>query len=181
MRPAFVVALLGAESTGKTTLAAEIGAALLARGARAIVVGEVLREFCAEHGRTPRRDEQQGIANEQTRRIEVAAAEAEIVVADTTALMIAVYSELVFADTDLYESAESAQRRCDLALLTDLDLPWRADGLQRDGEHVREPVDKLVRAALNRAGVSFRTVAGTGPARLASALAAIDQALAGRP
>jgi nicotinamide riboside kinase len=28
----FVVALLGAESTGKTTLAAEVGAALAARG-----------------------------------------------------------------------------------------------------------------------------------------------------
>ena len=70
---AFVVALLGAESTGKTTLAAEIGAALAARGIRVEVVAEFLREFCDVHARTPRRDEQTGIAAEQTARIGAAA------------------------------------------------------------------------------------------------------------
>ena len=53
---AFVVALLGAESTGKTTLAREIGAALAARGRSVAVVGEALREFCDVNARTPRRD-----------------------------------------------------------------------------------------------------------------------------
>ena len=66
-RGAFVVALLGAESTGKTTLARDIGAALAARGLRVEVVGEVLREFCDTHARTPRRDEQAAIAAAQTR------------------------------------------------------------------------------------------------------------------
>src|ERR1019366_5432898 len=92
---AFVVALLGAESTGKTTLVTAIGAALSARGPRVALVTEVLREFCVEQGRTPRQDEQIAIAREQTRRIDAAATHAEIVVADTTALMIAVYSDLV--------------------------------------------------------------------------------------
>ena len=58
--------------------------------------------------------------------------------ADTTALMIAVYSDLVFADTGLYDDALAAQRRVDLTLVTALDLPWLADGLMRDGAHVRE-------------------------------------------
>ena len=53
---AFVVALLGAESTGKTALSREIGAALAARGVAVEVVAEVLREFCDAHARTPRRD-----------------------------------------------------------------------------------------------------------------------------
>ena len=130
------------------------------------------------HARTPRQDEQLGIAREQLRRTETAAQDAEIVVADTSALMIAVYSDLVFADNSLYNFAEAAQRQVDLTLLTALDLPWQADGLQRDGPHVREPVDLLVRAALQRAGVPFDEVCGTGPQRLASALASIDRARA---
>ena len=104
----FVVALLGAESTGKTTLAAEIGAALAARGLRVAVVGEALREFCDANARTPRRDEQAAIAAAQSARIDAAAARHEIVVADTSALMIAVYSDFVFADASLY--AERARR-----------------------------------------------------------------------
>jgi nicotinamide riboside kinase len=177
---AFVVTLLGAESTGKSRLALELGEALAARGTRVAVVPEVLREFCDREGRTPRQDEQAAIAAAQTARIAAAAAAAEIVVADTSALMVAVYSDLVFGDASLYAAAEAAQRRWDLALLAALDLPWQADGFIRDGAHVREPVDEKVRAALARAGVGFDVVSGTGQARADAALAAIDRALAAR-
>jgi nicotinamide riboside kinase len=177
---AFVVALLGAESTGKTTLAAEIGEALAARGVEVEVVAEFLREFCDAHARTPRRDEQAGIAAMQSARIEAAANRSDVVVADTTALMIAVYSDLVFADTGLYDEALAAQQRVDLTLVTALDLPWQADGLMRDGAHVREPVDAKLRAALARGGITPTAVAGAGPGRLTAALAAIDAALAAR-
>jgi len=180
MSRAFVVTLLGAESTGKSTLAAALGAALAARGHQVAVVAEALREFCEREGRTPRRDEQAALAAAQTRRIADAAGAAEIVVADTSALMIAVYSDLVFADTSLYDDALAAQRRVDLTLVTALDLPWQADGLQRDGAHVRGPVDAKLRAALARGGIAAATIAGAGPARLAAALAAIDAALAAR-
>ena len=176
----FVVTLLGAESTGKTTLAGEIGAALAARGLDAAVVGEALREFCDANARTPRRDEQAAIATAQSERIDAAAARHEIVVADTSAVMIAVYSDLLFADAGLYASALAAQRRCDLTLVTALDLPWQADGLQCDGPHVRAPVDALLRSALTGAGIAFTTIAGVGSERVAAALGAIDAALATR-
>lgn len=183
---AFVVALLGAESTGKTTLANELGAALAARGERVAVVGEYLREFCDREGRTPLMAEQRAIAAEQTRRIAQAAAQHDLVIADTTALMIAVYSDHVFDDLALYDEALAAHARADLTLLTALDLPWQADGLQRDGPHVREPVDAKVRAALARAALGCAVVFGEGETRLANALAAIararvpDDLLAGR-
>jgi len=173
-----IVALLGAESTGKTTLAHELAAALRAEGQDAVVVEEYLREFCAVHGRTPQRAEQRAIANEQTRRIDAAAATHALVVADTTALMIAVYSDQVFGDTSLYADAEAAQARCAATLLTALDLPWQSDGHQRDGPHVRDPVDAKVRAALERAGTGYAVVSGVGPRRLAAALAAVRRALA---
>ena len=177
---AFVVALLGAESTGKTTLAIDIGAALAARGLSVAVVGEALREFCDAQARTPRREEQAAIAAAQRERIDLAAAGHDVVVADTSALMIAVYSDFVFADASLYAEALAAQGRCDLTLVTALDLPWQPDGLQRDGAHVRVPVDALLRSALAGAQIAFTTIAGAGEERLAAALRAIDAALAAR-
>ncbi len=173
-----IVALLGAESTGKTTLANELGATLSAQGLRCAVVPEYLREFCAQHGRTPQQHEQHAIAAEQTRRIDAAAREHHIVVADTSALMIAVYSEHVFGDTALYAQALADHARCDLTLLTALDLPWLPDGLQRDGPQVRAPVDALVRAALTRAGLPWSVVFGSGVSRTHAALAAVQRALA---
>ena len=67
------IALLGAESTGKTQLSEALRDALAAEGRDAVVVAEYLREFCMREGRTPRRNEQQGIAAEQTLRIARAA------------------------------------------------------------------------------------------------------------
>jgi nicotinamide riboside kinase len=174
-----VIALLGAESTGKTTLSQGLAATLAAEGRRVALVPEYLREFCQLHGRTPFQHEQQAIADKQTRRIAQAAATHDLVIADTTALMIAVYSDIVFRDTSLYAAAENAHREgCALTLLTALDLPWQADGLQRDGPQVREPVDALVRAALARAGVEHAVVFGRDAARLRGALAGVRRALA---
>lgn len=174
-----VVAIVGAESTGKTALAHALHAALVADGLAVAVVDETLRRFCEEHGRTPRQDEQHSIARAQTRRIDEAAAGHGLVLADTTALMTAVYSEIVFGDRSLYEEAEAAHRRCGLTLLTALDLPWVADGLQRDGPQVRVPVDVLLRSALARAGVDHAVIAGHGQARLDAALRAVRRAWSG--
>jgi nicotinamide riboside kinase len=174
----FVIAVLGAESTGKTTLCGELGRLLTSEGRDAVVIGEYLREFCDRQARTPRRDEQAAIAAEQTRRIDAAAAQHAVVVADTTALMIAVYSDHVFGDRTLYAGAERAQRECDVTLLTALDLPWLADGHQREGPHVREPVDARVRAALTRSGAAYSVIGGVGTGRLAAARAVVERALA---
>lgn len=170
-----VIAVVGAESTGKTELARLLAERLTQRGIATTLVPELLREWCAREGRTPRPDEQAAIADAQTRRIAEAARQG-VVVADTTAVMTAVYSDMLFDDRSLYADALAAQAGYTMTLLTALDLPWVADGLQRDGPHVREPVDALVRAALARAGVSYAVVHGRGPERLASAWAALNLA-----
>lgn len=175
-RDAFVIALLGAESTGKTTLARELAAALATPGTRTAWVGETLREWCERAGRTPQRHEQRAIAEEQARRIDTAAASHDLVVADTTALMTAVYSEQVFGDPSLLAGAAARQRKYGLTLLMALDLPWVADGLQRDGPQVRAPVDASLRRTLMQAGTGFSVVGGSGTARLQCALAAVAAA-----
>ena len=170
-----VIAVLGAESTGKTELAAALAARLNQRGIATTLVPEYLREWCEREGRTPHPSEQAAIAAEQTRRI-AEAAKRGVVVADTTAVMTAVYSEMLFDDDSLYADALAAQRGYAVTLLTALDLPWVADGMQRDGPHVREPVDAMVRAALGRASVSYAVVHGRGNERLASAWNALNLA-----
>lgn len=166
------IALLGAESTGKTELAQALVRHLHAQGRPAHLVPEVLREWCNRQGRTPQPHEQAAIAHEQAQRV-ASAPPGAVVVADTTPLMTAVYSELLFADRSLYPMALAHQRSYHFTLLTGLDLPWVADGLQRDGPHVREPVDALVRAALAGAGIGFHTIYGHGSARLSNAVNAI--------
>ena len=169
------IALLGAESTGKTSLGQALAKALQGRhGLRARLVPELLREWCEREGRTPRPHEQAAIAHEQARRVlAIAEADADVVIADTTPLMTAVYSEHLFADRSLHDFALAHQVHYDLTLVTGLDLPWEPDGLQRDGAHVREPVDRLLRAALDGAALPYKVVYGQGERRLANALQAI--------
>ncbi|MBE0547402.1 MAG: ATP-binding protein, partial [Rubrivivax sp.] len=149
MAEALCIAIVGAESTGKTTLAAQLAPRLAHdAGLRVAWVPELLREWCDRTGRTPLAHEQAAILLEQHERIEAAATRHDVVVCDTTALLTAVYSRLIFNDRSLDERALALHGRVALTLLTALDLPWVADGHQRDGEHVREPVDALLRELL---------------------------------
>lgn len=176
------IALLGAESTGKSTLAHALHASLATlTGLRVARVDEVLREWCDREGRTPQPQEQRAIAEEQERRVEALVPDHDIVLSDTTALMTALYSEHLFADTSLTAWAQAQHRRYRLSLLMGLDLPWIADGHQRDGPHVREPVDRQLRRLLRDAGHPFVVIQGQGPARLDHALDALTPLLADRP
>lgn len=174
MAEALVIAIVGAESTGKTMLARELAGRIADEtGLPATWVGEALRDWCTRAGRTPRRDEQAAIAEAQREAVEAAARDHAVVVADTTPLMTAVYSRHVFGDDSLDAAAAAWQRRCALTLLTALDLPWVADGLQRDGPHVREPVDALIRSLLGAHGLPWALVGGSGDARVEQALDAV--------
>ena len=170
------IAIVGAESTGKSALAQALAGALSRElGLRCVVVDEYLRTWCDERGRTPRADEQMGIAREHARRIAAAAAQPDVdaVLCDTTPLMVSVYSDLLFDDRSLDACARACQQGFDLTLLTALDLPWVPDGLQRDGPHVRAPVDALVRARLLEWRIEWCTIGGLGEARTRQALEAL--------
>nr|WP_295951649.1 ATP-binding protein [Rhodoferax sp.] len=166
------IALLGAESTGKTQLAAAITASLRSQGHSVSPISETLRQWCDQAGRTPRADEQLAIAQTHTARI-AQALPATYLIADTTALMTAVYSDLLFGDDSLYASALEQQRGFDVTLVMGLDLPWAADP-QRDGPHSRAPVDAALRVALARGHLPYQVVYGKDIARTRNALHAIE-------
>ncbi len=172
------IAIVGAESTGKTTLAAALAGRLRAElagtGGTVAWVPELLREWCDATGRTPLAHEQGAILRAQHERIAAAAAAHDWVVCDTTALMTAVYSTLVFGDDSLQaRAAELHARTAAATLLTALDLPWVPDGHQRDGPQVREPVDTLLRALMQRHGIGYGVVSGSGERRVQQALEAV--------
>jgi HTH-type transcriptional repressor of NAD biosynthesis genes len=165
------IALLGAESTGKTQLSLGLAKALRARGHTVHVVPEFLRTWCDQQGRTPEPHEQADIAHQQA--VAVLAHQSGVVISDTSPLMTAVYSHKLFNDESLYEFALTHQRLFDSTLLTGLDLPWVPDGLQRDGPHVRVPIDAMVRAALQSAGIAYKVIYGQEEERLHNALLAL--------
>jgi nicotinamide riboside kinase len=170
------IALVGAESTGKTTLARALAAHLAAPGRRVALVPEVLREWCERERREPHPREQWPIAQEQERRVDDAAAAHDIVIADTTALMVAIHGGLLFPGDPVLRFALERQRGYDLTLVTGLDLPWVDDGLHRAAGS-RERVDELVRTLLAQAGIGWRVVYGTGEERLRNALAGLPDPL----
>lgn len=169
------IALLGAESTGKTSLSLAMSKALSAHGLPVFTVTEKLREWCHRHGRTPKVHEQAQIAASQLEAI--FSIQEGWVIADTTPLMTAVYSEFIFQDKSLYDFALAHQSKFDVTLVMGLDVAWVADGLQRDGEHVREPVDSLLRQALSQASIPFKVIYGQGQARVNAALLALQDSL----
>jgi HTH-type transcriptional repressor of NAD biosynthesis genes len=175
-----VVALVGGESSGKTTLSQALAAHLgRVHGLRCRLVDEHLRHWCEAAGRAPLAHEQAAIAARQARLIAEAAAApgADLVIADTTALVVAAYSELYFEDRTLWPEAIEWQRGYDLTLLMGLDLPWVSDGLFRDGPEVRARTDAVLRRVLHEAGLAFQTIWGQGEERLHNALRPIGRLL----
>jgi len=150
------IALIGAECTGKTVLAEA-----LAQRLSAILLPERLREFCEEHGRTPRADEQAWLVDTQIEREDEALARAtdegiDWVVCDTTPLLTALYAVM-------------HQRGYALTLLSGPELPWVSDGV-RDGPAARNAFHRRLIHTVLAHHLRFVRVEGDVDARIATAL-----------
>jgi len=177
---ALTVTLLGGESSGKTTLAQALRQRLNDHLCiPTMLVPEHLRDWCATRGRAPLAHEQAERAQAQSHAIATAADTpgTRVVITDTTAMVIAAYSELYFQDRSLWPAAVEQQRGYSLTLLMGLDLPWEPDGLFRDGPELRQATDALLRRELLLAGVAFQTLYGPLESRVRQALRTIGLAL----
>lgn len=163
-----LVSVLGAECTGKSTVCAALA---IAPGPRWLP--EYLREFVAQHGRPPRADEQAAIVVRQREREAAAARAGGPVLVDAGALMVAIYSVHYFDDPSLLPAALEWQRQYPLTLVCDTDLPWQADGVQRDGIAVRDRCQQRLLGLLRTHEIEFTLLRGDLPARLATARAAL--------
>ncbi len=173
-----LICLIGAECTGKTTLAQDLAAHM-----DGLWVPEYLRSFTDLHGRTPEPHEQLGVFQEQVRRettiLNTARSKAcAWVFCDTAPLLTAVYSDHVFGDVSLYPLAHGLHARYALTLLLEPDIPWVADGMQRDGMADRADVHARIERVLSQWDWPYIRVSGSQEVRLLAAMRQV-QALAG--
>ena len=168
------IVVLGAESTGTTTLAEA-----LAEHFKTAWVPEFGREYSSE--KQARGDSEWWteefleIAREQTRREDLAAREANrLLICDTNAFATTLWHRryMGFTSAALDELAESC--RVDLYLLTGDEIPFVQDGL-RDGESIRHEMHRWFEEALGRQAVPWISVRGNPAERLAKAAAASDE------
>ena len=172
------VVLIGAESTGKTTLAQAIAAHYNTRW---------VPEFGREHwekkvaglsmdGPLPGWTDQEfiDIATEQQRRENLAARTAnKVLICDTNAFATGTWYERYRGGRHPAVDALGARDTVHLDLLTVPDFPFVQDGV-RDGEHIRDWMHQ--RFAIQLAALPVPTVrlAGSAAGRFAAATAAID-------
>ncbi|MYM81522.1 AAA family ATPase [Duganella sp. FT50W] len=164
------IAILGTASSGKTTLAAALAARY-----RTLWVPEYLREFVDVAGRVPVATDQIHIARTQLAREDAAAAGARrYLFCDTAPLMTAVYSRHYFGGIDAELALLADAHDYALTLVTTPDIPWVADGLQRESEAVSVTIHRMLHEELAARGIAYVPISGD----MAQRLAQVDQALA---
>lgn len=176
VRPYFArrVALVGAESTGKTTLAAR-----LAERFDTVWVREFGREYCDHRpALSLQLPDFEAIAWGQATLEDESALDANrILVCDTELHTTATWSDMVVGTRPDWLTDAARARRYDLVLLLDDDVPWVADGTRvlptRRREHTRRLREEFEAAGrqpivlsggfAEREAEAFRLVAGLLP------------------
>lgn len=166
------IALIGPESTGKTTLAQA-----LAERFNTHWVPEYMREYCQklwdEQQLTCRWEDLMPIAQGQMQSENALAAEArEFLFCDTCLWELVVYAYLYFGDCppELEQAALASHYDC--VFLTDIDVPWVADDL-RDKPQEREKVLTHFKDFLQQNNIAFTILSGPHKQRLHQAEAVL--------
>jgi NadR type nicotinamide-nucleotide adenylyltransferase len=174
------VSVVGAESTGTTTLARD-----LAEHYRTVWVPEYGREYCENMQAAGldlwtyqwRTEEFTEIALKQQEMEDALAREANrILICDTDVLATGIWHERYIKTPSFAVDAIAAAHRHDLYLLTDCDLTFVQDGL-RDGETIRQWMTRRFEEVLNERGLPWVKISGQGNQRLAAAIREVDKLL----
>lgn len=171
------VCVLGAESSGTTTLARALAAHY-----RTAWVPEFGREYFEARQHLPgpqhwKSDEFAFIAARQNRLEDDLARRCDrLLVCDTDSFATRLWQERYqgFVSPEVVRTGEG--RRIDLYLLTDCGIPFVQDGT-RDGEHLRELMQRRFEEELRAADRPFLLIAGAPEERLVRAVAACDALL----
>jgi NadR type nicotinamide-nucleotide adenylyltransferase len=157
----------GAESTGKSVLAAKLGYPWVAEYGRA---------YCEEHGTDLTMVDLLAIAEGQDAAMRSAAAgEPPLLILDTDPLMTAAWAEMMFGEVP---DALMRYAKADLYLLFATDVPWTEDGTRLFGtREARARFSALAEDMLVRAGVRYQRIGGNWEDREDQVRAAINRLL----
>jgi NadR type nicotinamide-nucleotide adenylyltransferase len=169
------ICIVGAESTGKTTLARQLAAHY-----RTVWTPEYGREYSerkliAEGAYKFSSDEFAHIARTQCERENSAARQAnKALICDTDAFATSIWHRRYMgARSPAVERIAAEHRRPDLYLLTDVHTPFVQDGT-RDGEAIREWMHETFLTELTAQQRPFRLLSGSEAERLQAAISYID-------
>jgi len=170
------VVVTGSECTGKTTLAGD-----LARQFGTVWVAEYAREYLdrkvATTGLPLDERDVEPIARGQIVAEDRGAATAKrLLVLDTDLVSTTVYARHYYGACPAWIDQAARDRRGDLYLLCDIDVPWVADSV-RDRPHHREHIHALFVEALDTLGAPYVLIRGSWAARLTTAVAAVSEVL----
>ncbi|MEO6323051.1 MAG: ATP-binding protein, partial [Thermoanaerobaculia bacterium] len=167
----------GSECTGKTTLAER-----LALRYETVWVREYGRQYVDALARPPAAEDIDPIGRGQIAAEDEAARRANrVLVLDTDLLSTLVYGRHYFGEVPSWLEPAVRARVPDLYLLCGIDVPWVADGVQRDRGHRRDEVQGLFRDAIRAQQSPFIELDGTVDERLEQAVRAIDLLLVPSP
>lgn len=169
------VVLTGSESTGKSVLASQ-----LADHYGAELAPEFVRDFALALGRDIRLEDTDEIARGQIALEDEHARKAgRLLIQDTDLLSTAVYSDHYFGHCVAWIKQAARDRRPDLYLLLEIDVPWVRDDV-RDRETRREEMQQLFRNAVVASGSPYVVVTGSWGQRSELARNAIDAVIDSR-
>jgi NadR type nicotinamide-nucleotide adenylyltransferase len=164
------IVFTGSESTGKSTLAADV-----ARHYGVDIVPEFVRTFAEQKGGAIEFSDHGAIARGQMALEDwYRERTTRLLVQDTDLLSTVVYCRHYFERCPSWIEEAALARRPDLYLLCATDVPWVADGV-RDRGHLREEMQRLFESAVKASQAASANISGPRDVRLARAIDIIDQ------
>ena len=163
------IVITGSESTGKTTLAT-----MLAERYDTVAVPEFSREYAAGRAAPLDRHDVEAIALGQVHSEDRWARRARngLLVLDTDLFSTVVYGGHYYGSVQHWIERVALDRRGDLYLLLDIDVPWVADPI-RDRGRQRGEMHALFRGMLDRYNLPSVTIGGDWGERFERATRAI--------
>jgi NadR type nicotinamide-nucleotide adenylyltransferase len=167
------VVVTGSECTGKTTLARE-----LARALGTVASPEYARLYLEAKGQPLTVHDVEPIARGQMALEDDALAGARrLLVKDTDLVSTVVYSRHYYGGCPAWIEDAARLRKGDLYLVLHPDVPWVADGAQRDRPEAREELHGLFLGMLQELGTTLVDVKGAWPERRLGAMEAVEKIL----
>ncbi|MGZ3872313.1 MAG: AAA family ATPase [Mucilaginibacter sp.] len=164
------IAVVGPESTGKSTMSA-----FLAAHYQTVWVPEFARAYCEKLTEPPIwQDEINMFYGQLALEEEVLPKANQLLICDTTFITVKIWSDEIFGKSPQEVLDELPRHPYDLYLLLDIDLPWEDDPL-RDFPHKREHFMEVWHKELNELNARYVLISGTGPERYNRAVEAIDR------
>ena len=166
-----IIAITGAESTGKSTLAKQ-----LSDSYHGILIPEFAREYIENLPQKYTYSDVEFIARQQVKLLhEAKKRNTPFIFLDTWLIITKVWFELVYQKEPKWLLRELLATKIDLFLLCDTDLPWIADSVRENGGENRLLIQKKYIEILEKFNFNFELISGNNKTRFNNAVLKVEQ------